>query len=336
MNITTFTPEQSAGQRLMVGFDGTELNAELKFLINTLKVGGVILFSRNLIDPGQIKDLCFSMQAYARSCDQPPLLIAIDQEGGQVARLKEPFTQFPGNSKMKGSEDAVYFARTTAKELSEVGINMNMAPVLDVAPEGINSVMAGRAFGPDPGWVSEQGRVVIEHLQAENIMAVAKHFPGIGRTVLDSHFELPDLDIDVDAMQGFDLFPFKTAISHDVAGIMLSHIRYIGIDPDWPASLSRIIADDLLRKEMGYDGVVMTDDLDMGAIDKHYDLNTAIQQILSADIDMTLICHAGPNIEIAFKEILDVQGRSQSMKAKGVKSLKRIMGLKKRYLLNVA
>lgn len=336
MNITTFTPEQSAGQRLMVGFDGTELNAELKFLINTLKVGGIILFSRNLIDPGQIKDLCFSMQSYARSCDQPALLIAIDQEGGRVARLKEPFTQFPGNPKMRGPEDAVFFAKTTAKELSEVGINMNMAPVLDVAPEGINSVMADRAFGPDPRWVSEQGKVVIEHLQAENIMAVAKHFPGIGRTVLDSHFELPDLDIDVDAMQGFDLFPFKTAISHDVAGIMLSHIRYTGIDPDWPASLSKTIADDLLRKEMGYDGVVMTDDLDMGAIKKHYDLKTAIQQILSADIDMPLICHAGPNIENAFKEILDVQKRSQTMKAKGVKSLKRILKLKSRYLLNVA
>ena len=253
-----------------------------------------------------------------------------------MARLKEPFTQFPGNPKMKGPEDAVFFARTTAKELSEVGINMNMAPVLDVAPEGINSVMAERVFGSDPDWVSEQGRVVIEHLQAENIMAVAKHFPGIGRTVLDSHFELPDLDIDVDAMQGFDLFPFKAAISHDVAGIMLSHIRYTGIDPDWPASLSRIIADDLLRKQMGYDGVVMTDDLDMGAIAKHYDLKTSIRQILSADIDMTLICHAGPNIENAFKEILDVQRRSQTMKAKGVKSLERIMRLKSRYLLNLA
>jgi beta-N-acetylhexosaminidase len=332
MDITDFSDKQMAGQRLMVGFDGTEMNAELEFLIDTLKVGGIILFSRNLIDPGQIKNLCFSMQSYARSCGQPPLLIAIDQEGGQVARLKEPFTQFPGNPKMKGPEDAVFFAETTAKELSEVGINMNLAPVLDVAPEGINSVMAERAFGPDPSWVSEQGKVVIEHLQAEKIMAVAKHFPGIGRTVLDSHFELPDLDIDVDAMKGFDLFPFKAAISHDVAGIMLSHIRYIGIDPDWPASLSKIIADDLLRKQMGYDGVVMTDDLDMGAIEKHYDIKTGIHQILSADIDMTLICHAGPNIENAFKEILDVQRRSQTMKAKGVKSLERVMRLKKRYI----
>jgi beta-N-acetylhexosaminidase len=336
MDITTFTPEQSAGQRLMAGFDGTELNDELEFLIRTLKVGGIILFSRNLVDQDQIKNLCFSMQSYARSCDQPPLLISIDQEGGKVTRLKEPFTQFPGNPKMKGHEDAVFFAKTTAKELLRVGINMNLAPVLDVAPEGINSVMADRAFGSDSGWVSAQGKVVIDHLQAEKIMAVAKHFPGIGRTVLDSHFELPDLNIDVNAMQGFDLVPFKTAIENDVAGIMLSHIRYTGIDPDWPASLSKIIADDLLRKKMGYDGVVMTDDMDMGAIAKHYDIKTAIGQILSADIDMPLICHSGPNIETAFKEILDVQRRSQTMKAKGIKSLERIMRLKSRYLLNLA
>jgi len=332
MSMTAFSPEQAAGQRLMVGFDGIEFDPELKFLIDTVKVGGIVLFAGNLVNPEQIRALCTSIQAHARACGQPPLFIAIDQEGGKVARLKEPLTQFPGNPKMKGPEDARVFARTTSNELRMLGINMNLAPVLDVVPEGVAGVMADRVFGPDPMWVSQLGTVVIEHLQANKIMAVAKHFPGIGRTVLDSHFELPDLDINVDAMQGFDLFPFKTAISHDVAGIMLSHVRYIGIDPDWPASLSKTIADDLLRKEMGYDGVVMTDDLDMGAIEKHYDLKTAIQQILSADIDIPLICHAGPNIENAFKEILDVQRRSQTMKAKGMKSLERIMRLKFRYL----
>jgi beta-N-acetylhexosaminidase len=336
MDITSFTPEQSAGQRLMAGFDGIALNAELKFLIDTLRVGGIILFAGNIINPDQIKNLCVSMQAYARSIGQPPLLIAVDQEGGKVARLKEPFTRFPGNPAMKGVEDAVSFAKTTAKELSGVGINMNLAPVMDVAPKDLNSVMADRAFGHDPGWVCDLGSAVIEHLQAQNIMAVAKHFPGIGRTVLDSHFELPDLDIDMDAVQGFDLLPFKAAIAHHVAGIMLSHIRYKGIDPDYPASLSKIIADDLLRGQMGYGGVVMTDDLDMGAIQKHYDLKIAMGRILSAGIDMALICHAGPAIENAFTEILDAQQRSDSMKAKGIKSLERIMKLKSKYLLNVA
>ena len=332
MDITAFSDEQSAGQRLMVGFDGTELNRDLKFLIKTLHVGGIILFARNLINPDQIKRLCSSIQEYARSCGQPPLFISIDQEGGKVARLKEPFTQFPGNPEMKGPEDAIHFARVTAAELTEIGVNMNLAPVLDVAPQGINSVMATRAFGHDPMWISELGKVVIDHLQANNIMAVAKHFPGIGRIILDPHDEISDLDIDADAMQTTDLFPFKAAIENNVAGIMLSHIRYPKMDAKWPASLSATIANDLLRKKMGYHGVIMTDDLDMGAIKKHYDIKTVLRQILSADIDIAMICHKGPDIENAFEEILDAQNRSQSIKAKGMNSLERIMNLKSKYL----
>ena len=317
---------------MMVGFDGTELNRDPKFLIKTLYVGGIILFARNLINPGQIKHLCSSIQEYARSCGQPPLFISIDQEGGKVARLKEPFTQFPGNPEMKGPEDAIHFARVTAAELTEIGVNMNLAPVLDVAPEGINSVMATRVFGHDPMWISELGKVVIDHLQKNNIMAVAKHFPGIGRIILDPHDEISDLNIDADAMQTTDLLPFKAAIEHNVAGIMLSHIRYPKMDAQWPASLSAIIAHDLLRKQMGYHGVIMTDDLDMGAIKKHYDIKTVLRQILSADIDIALICHKGPDIENAFEEILDAQNRSRSIKAKGMKSLERIMKLKRKYL----
>ena len=332
MDITAFSDEQSAGQRLMVGFDGTELNPDLKFYIKTLHVGGIILFTRNLIHPDQIKRLCSSIQEYACSCGQPPLFISIDQEGGRVARLKEPFTQFPGNPKMKGPEDAIHFARVTAKELTEIGVNMNLAPVLDVAPQGKDSVQKSRVFGNDPLWVSELGTVVIHHLQTNNIMAVAKHFPGIGRIVLDPHDEISDLDIDVDAMQATDLLPFKAAIDNDVAGIMLSHIRYPKIDAKWPASLSPTIVSDLLRRQMGYGGVIMTDDLDMGAIKKHYDIKSVIRQILSADIDIALICHKGPDIENAFQEILKSLSNSNRIKEKGLQSLKRIMTLKRKYL----
>ncbi|MGD9334930.1 MAG: beta-N-acetylhexosaminidase [Desulfobacterales bacterium] len=332
MKITAFSDEQSAGQRLMVGFDGTELNPDLKFLIKTLHVGGIILFTRNLINPDQIKRLCSSIQEYARSCGQPPLFISIDQEGGKVARLNKPFTQFPGNPKMKGPEDAIHFARVTAAELTEIGVNMNLAPVLDVAPQSINSVQASRVFGHDPSWVSELGTVVIDHLQSNNIMAVAKHFPGIGRIILDPHDEISDLDVDADAMQATDLLPFKAAININVAGIMLSHIRYPNMDATWPASLSATIAHDLLRKQMGYGGVIMTDDLDMGAIKKHYNIKSVIQQILSADIDIALICHKGPDIENAFEEILRSLSNSNRIKEKGLQSLKRIMRLKTKYL----
>ena len=332
MSMTALSPEQSAGQRLMAGFDGIEFNPELKFLINTLKVGGIIFFARNLVDPEQIKQLCASIQAYARACDQPPLFMAIDQEGGRVARLKEPLTQFPGNPKMKGPEDAVLYARTTADELRMLGFNMNLAPVLDVVPEGVDGVMAERVFGTDPKWVAQLGTVVISHLQANKIMAVAKHFPGIGRTIRDSHLEMPDLETDVDNLEAFDLIPFHAAIHKSVAGIMLSHILYKNLDPQWPASLSAAIAGDFLRRRMGYDGLTMTDDLDMGAIKNNYDIQTVIRRVLVADIDIALICHSGPDMENAFKEILDAQSRSPSIRAKGVTSLRRISELKSKYL----
>lgn len=334
MTAAKVSNKQLAGQRLMVGFEGTELNADLKFLIGEIKAGGLILFAVNLATPDQISDLCSAVQDYAKTCGQPPLFIAIDQEGGQVARLKEPFTQFPGNPSMKHEEDAIHFAEVTAAELNQVGINMNMAPVMDVAPENLNSIMSKRSFGADPEWVSRLGTKVIEHLQANSIMAVAKHFPGIGRTVLDSHLDLPVLEDDLSGLEQYDLIPFKASIQHDVAGLMLSHIFYPKLDSQWPASLSNRIANDLLRKKMGFEGLVLTDDLDMGAITKHFDIQTSILQVLAADIDLALICHKGPNIEIAYEVILKAMTDSPEIRAKGLESVERVMRLKSQYLMN--
>ena len=324
--------EQLAGQRLMVGFEGINLNRDLMFLIDTLKVGGIILFTYNLSTPAKIKDLCDSLQQYAAFCGLPPLFIAIDQEGGQVARLKEPFTQFPGNPAMRGTNDADQFADVTARELKDLGLNMNLAPVLDIAIEGENSVMAGRSFGTAPDWVEKMGLTIIKGLQRSGIMAVAKHFPGIGRTVIDSHEDLPKLDIDLDQMESTDLLPFTGAIAKQVAGIMLAHIQYAQIDPDWPASLSKTIAYDLLRRKMGYNGLVMTDDLDMGAIKKHYDIRTAIQQVMKADIDLALICHKGPDIENAYETVLQSLKDDQELRARGEESVGRILAAKSKYI----
>jgi beta-N-acetylhexosaminidase len=332
MDIEAFSKEQLAGQRLMAGFEGTGLNADLKFLIDRLKVGGIILFAHNIKAPDQLNELCASVQGYARAAGNPPLFIAVDQEGGPVARLKEPFTRFPGNPHMAGEADAIYFAEVTAAELCGVGINMNMAPVLDVAPKDLNSVMAARVFGHDPAWVARLGVSVIENLQQKKIMAVAKHFPGIGRTTLDSHLDMPTLDVDSSDLESFDLIPFEAGIRHNVSGIMLSHILYPNIDPDWPASLSVRIAGKLLRNQMGFEGIALTDDLDMGAIEKHYDVKTVVRQVLAADIDVALICHKGPNIEIAFEEVLKNLTDSTEIKAKGLESGQRIMKLKRRYL----
>ena len=239
----------------MAGFDGLEFSKYLMFLIKDLKVGGLILFSQNIDTPRQIKSLCLSAQKYALSCGQPPLFISIDQEGGQVARLKPPFTTFPGNPFISDEKEAKTFAKITASELSDVGINMNFAPVMDVAPKNFQSAVKKRIFSHDPELVSKLGKRVIQTFQENKIMGVAKHFPGIGRTTADSHIDMPYFDVDMDSIKKFDLIPFKAAIESKAAGIMLSHILYTKIDPKWPASLSPVIAKKLLRKEMDIKGL---------------------------------------------------------------------------------
>ena len=332
METASLSPEQLAGQRLMVGFEGTRLDDDLKRLIATFKVGGVILFARNLETPQQIQDLCLSLQAFARDCRQPPLFIAIDQEGGTVARLKPPFTRFAGNAAMRSEQEARDFARITAGELAGIGVNMNMAPVMDVIPRDGESIMRDRSFGHDPAWVSRLGIQVIDRLQRGGIMAVAKHFPGIGRTIIDSHLALPTVDSDAQTLESRDLLPFRAAIEHGVAGIMLSHILYAQLDPQWPASLSPSIAGNLLRKRMGYEGIVMTDDLDMGAVLQHCDIRTAMGQVLAADVDLALICRNSPKVEAAFETILAALAVDPALRRRGRTSVDRILALKGKYL----
>jgi len=332
MQVDQLSEGQLAGQRLMVGFDGTTLNQELKYLIDTVKVGGIILFSRNIKGPKQLGKLCRAAQDYARSVGQPPLFIAVDQEGGEVARLRSPFTEFGGNPKMKDGADAITFATITAGELKQVGINMNMAPVMDVAFPHVQSVMAGRSFGSDPAWTAEMGVTVIDQFQKNGIMAVAKHFPGIGRTTLDSHIDRPYLETAAKTLMKTDIIPFTAAIDHHVSGMMLSHIVYKEIDPHWPASLSPAIAVDLLRKKWGYGGLVLTDDLDMGAIKRYYPIDTVITQIMAADVDQALICHKGPDIETAAEKMTAIIHDSLEMRTRAMASVKRIFAAKETYL----
>lgn len=326
------TPVQRAGQRLMVGFDGTQLDDTLKFYIDRIKIGGIILFARNLGSPGEIHELCRQAQTYARTCGQPDLFVGIDQEGGAVARLKPPFTQFDGNPSIVTEQDAVHFALTTAGELKQIGVNMNMAPVLDVPPDKGESVMQSRAFGRDPAHVARMGAKVIEKFQQSRIMAVAKHFPGIGRTVLDSHMDLPELDTGIEELERRDMMPFQKAIDIGVAGIMLSHIRYRSIDSQWPASLSPLTAEDLLRRKMRFEGLVLTDDLDMGAIAKHFALQDIVRQCLDASVDVMLICHPGPKIEKAFDHILKLHNEDEALARKEALAVERILKFKKTYL----
>lgn len=333
MDLSAWSDERLAGQRLMAGFQGTGFDATLERLIAGLNLGGLILFKRNLLSPEQIARLCRSAQACARACGLPPLLIAIDQEGGPVARLGPPFTRFAGNPAMEDEADADRFAAITAAELTAVGITLNLAPVVDVIPEGFPSVMAGRVFAGGPDRVARLGCAVIDGLQRRGIMAVAKHFPGIGRTRLDSHVDRPELNADVASLEAFDLIPFQAAVDCEVAGIMLAHILYPGLDPEWPASLSKRIVKGLLRRRMGYTGIVMTDDLEMGAIERCGGLDWALGGLLQADVDVALVCHTQEKIERTFAFMARASASSQRGRQAAERSVGRILAMKERYWL---
>lgn len=322
--------EELAGQRLMLGFDGTSFNDDLRHIIRDIKTGGIILFARNIETPDQVAALCADCQSFARTCGLLPLIISVDQEGGTVARCKDGFTRFDGNPAIKTLQDANRFAEITARELGAVGINMNLAPVLDVVPQGVDSIMRDRVFQGDAQVVSTLGNQVIHTLQEKGMMAVAKHFPGIGRTVLDSHFHLPKLDVGINILESTDLIPFVHAMENKVSGMMLSHIFYPRLDAVWQASLSPAIAHDLLRHTLGFKGLVMTDDLDMKAIG--HDIKTCIRQILNARIDMALICHKGPNIDTAADEIYRLISSDAGLLDWARQSYHRIREYKQRFL----
>ena len=319
-----------AGQKMMIGFDGKEFNSDLKFLISKLKVGGLILFTRNIESPPQLRTLINNINNFTAKCKLPKLFISIDQEGGQVARLKKPFKVFKGNPSIKNKKDAEKFARAQATELKCLNINMNFAPVMDVVPDNYKSIMEKRAFKGNAEKVGELGCKVINTMQEHNTMAVAKHFPGIGRTNIDSHFKLPTVDRNIEELFSEELIPFKKAIKSKVSGIMLSHILYPKLDSKWQASLSPKIAKDLLRKKMGFKGLIMTDDLDMKSV--RHDIKTSAKQILLSDIDIVLICHKGPDIENMFNEFKNLIKYNKNFFKYARKSFKRIIDTKNKYL----
>jgi beta-N-acetylhexosaminidase len=229
----------------MVGVPGPALDKETDELIREGHIGGIILFSRNVENPLQLAALCRDLQAAASKRQDPPLFLAVDQEGGRVARLKEPFRSFPGNAAIGMDEEpvkkAIEFATVTSREMGMVGLNMNLAPVVDVQRGEIEKHLAGRSFGEDPEVVAFLGRTVVKHLQKNGIMAVAKHFPGLGRADVDPHFHLPKINIDLEELERVNFPPFAAAIEEGVCGIMTSHAMYPALDPERPATLSPLV-----------------------------------------------------------------------------------------------
>jgi len=327
------------GQLFMVGIPGCELDEGTRSLIHRYNLGGVILFSRNIKDPVQLAYLTKHLQKEATKTNEIPLFIAVDQEGGRVARLKEPFTPFPGNSAVGAADnperEADEFARITSRELRLVGINMNLAPVLDVKAGELERHLSGRTFGEDPRLVSRLGGRVIRTLQENGIIAVAKHFPGLGQARLDPHQDLPVIDIPLEEMEARDLPPFREAIERGVSAIMTSHAVYTALDGENPATTSRTILEELLRTRMGFEGPVITDDLEMGAIKRHKSVSKAALEALEAGADILLICKD----QAQFLESLNLV-RSSILKgtlplARLQQANERIAGVKARFLAEI-
>ncbi|MEE9611489.1 MAG: beta-N-acetylhexosaminidase [Desulfatiglandales bacterium] len=288
------------GQLFMAGIPGPHMDEGTEKLIRNYNLGGIILFSRNIEDPIQLTMLCLDLQKTAMKYQGSPLFLAVDQEGGRVARLEEPFTRFPGNTEMGRDENpidrATEFGRITAKEMRMVGLNMNLAPVVDVQRGEAEKHLVGRTFGEDPKKVALLGKTVVRALQENHVMAVAKHFPGLGRTSLDPHFHLPRIDVDRKEMEEFNLPPFEAAINEGVSAIMTSHAIYPAVDSERPATLSPAVLTHLLREKMGFEGLIITDDLEMGAIAGNWGVEHGAAAAFEAGADILLICKDQTNV----------------------------------------
>lgn len=279
-----------AGQMFVVGFEGTGVDQNLKKLIQEHFIGGVVLFERNIESPRQIAELTNEIQSLSKT----PLFVAIDQEGGEVARLKKPFTEFGEAARIaKTNSPKLAFEafQAMARELRAVGINYNFAPVADLNTNPNNPIIGNRAFGSDPEAVSKIISGVIRGLQRGGVISCAKHFPGHGDTLLDSHLALPEVTHTVERLKAVEWIPFDRAIRSGVETIMTAHILNRNIDPDYPATLSKKTLQ-YLRKDLRFDRVIITDALEMKAISDRYTLEEATLKSVEAGVDLVLICQS--------------------------------------------
>ncbi len=286
------TPEQ-VGQLFMVGIPQPTLDPPTRRLLFDLRPGGVILFGRNYSDPETLAALC--QQLHGLNPANPPL-IAIDHEGGRVHRLAAPFTHFPParrllqNGSLQPVKAAYRVGQAMGRELRAVGIDLNFAPVLDVLTNPANSVIGDRAFSAQPQQVAALGSALARGLREAGVIPCGKHFPGHGATHLDSHQDLPTDERAASRLEQTDLLPFRHLCAEQIEMLMTAHIVYPAFDPGRPASLSGPIITGMLRQRLGFDGVVVSDDLEMGAIVRHGNVEQAAVEALVAGTDLLLVC----------------------------------------------
>jgi beta-N-acetylhexosaminidase len=320
------------GQLLIGSLAGSTVTPEIRSLAREFSLGGVTLFSRNIEAPEQVAELSIDVQTLS----DLPLWVGVDQEGGRVARLRQPFTEWPPMAVLgrSGSVDlATRFASALAAELTAVGVTLDYAPVLDIHTNPKNPVIGDRALAEDAGMVGRLGSAIVRGLQDNGVAACGKHFPGHGDTSVDSHLELPLVEHPPDRIRRVECVPFRDAIRADVAFIMTAHVLVPSFDEERPATLSPRIVQAVLRDELGYQGVILSDDLEMKAIARSYAVPDAAVQAITAGCDGLLICSGDVDVQAATLEALThavEDGRIAYQRLED--ALKRLRRAKERFL----
>lgn len=324
--LKSMTLEEKIGQMIMVGVYGTQLNDDIIYSLNQFHFGGVIFYDRNLESVAQTKKFANDIEAAANQ--KAPLFFAIDMEGGRVVRGKNFLEVAPSQESIGYSGDvnaAKYWAKHNATILKSIGVNINFAPVADVGSRDT------RSFGDDAQIVANFVEAAAQGYEEENFLYTLKHFPGIGKSKIDPHQEISSVEDSKEILDAEDLPPFKKIIRwHDNSKfmIMVGHLRYDALDSVNSASLSPAVMTGLLRNELGFSGVVITDDLEMGAIKNHTDLPTLGVKMILAGGDIALVCHNYESQQIVYNSILEAVKRGEISESRINESVRRILRMK--------
>lgn len=335
--IDNMTLDEKIGQLIIAGFDGIALDDKTKSLIKDDKIGGIILFSENVESISQLVNLTNSIKS-ENSSNKISMFISVDEEGGSVSRMPKELRKFPSNRIIGDKNDdklSYNIGKMIGKEIRSFGFNMNYAPVLDINSNPNNKVIGNRSFGNNVEMVSRLGIQTMKGLMDSNTISVVKHFPGHGDTSIDSHISLPVVEKDLEKLNSFEFIPFKKAIENGVDAIMVSHILLTQIDKNNPATMSKAVVSDILRGDLGFNGVVITDDMTMGAITQNYSIENAAVNSINAGTDIILVCHQYKNIKSTIEAIKKAVNVNKTISQERInESVYRILKLKEKYNLN--
>jgi beta-N-acetylhexosaminidase len=327
--------DEKIGQMIIGGIDGYSYNQQTHSLINEYKIGGFILYANNIKNTSQTVSLLNEMKE-GNKASRIPLFLSVDQEGGNLVRLPKEVVALPSNRQIGKRNDLDFsyeIGQALGTQLNLFGFNMNFAPVLDVDSNPLNPVIGSRSFGADVNVVSRLGLQTMKGLQAKSVVPVVKHFPGHGDTSVDSHLNLPVVNKAREELELLELLPFRMSIENGADAVMVAHILLPEIDAKSPSSMSSPIITNILRNELGFKGVVMTDDMTMAAITKHYEIGEASVNSVKAGSDIIMVAHDYDKISTVVKSLKKAVETGELTEQRIDLSVTRILKLKNKYEL---